>query len=83
MTWRNDSSCLGDEHWYPTPGERRARALAFAANGDMQGYLAYQKDRIVGLYGEGTLNWYWTKGLYWAYLIVADGTAGDVFIFDS
>jgi len=37
----------------------------------------------LGLYGEGTLNWYWTKGSYWAYFIVVDAKlAGFVILTD-
>lgn len=48
VTWRNDATYVGDDHWYPTREERRARALRFVRDGHIQGYLAYQGERIVG-----------------------------------
>jgi len=48
VTWRGDGSYVGDDHWYPTQEERRERALGFVRDGYMQGYLAYDGDRIIG-----------------------------------
>jgi len=48
VTWRSDDSYVGDDHWYPTREERRARALQFVRDGKLQGYLAYHGGRIVG-----------------------------------
>lgn len=49
VTWRGDASYVGNgDHWYPTKEERRQRALGFVKDGHIQGYLAYQGDRIVG-----------------------------------
>lgn len=48
VTWRRDDSYVGDDHWYPTPEERRARAIGFIKDGSLQGYLAYLGDRIIG-----------------------------------
>ena len=48
ITWRSDNSYQGDDHWYPTREERRARALEFIKAGSLQGYLAYLGDEIVG-----------------------------------
>jgi hypothetical protein len=33
VTWRSDDSYLGDDHWYPTPEERRAKAIQFINDG--------------------------------------------------
>ncbi len=48
VSWRNDDSYFGDDHWYPTPEERRERAIQFVKDGKLQGYLAYHDGRIVG-----------------------------------
>jgi len=48
VTWRNDDTYLGEDHWYPTCAERRARAVQFVQGGKLQGYLAYHEERIVG-----------------------------------
>lgn len=48
VTWRNDDTYVGDDHWYPTRTERRARAIGFVAAGSLQGYLAYNGGEIVG-----------------------------------
>jgi len=48
VTWRNDDTYVGNDHWYPTREERRARAIAFIKAGSIQGYLAYCSDEIVG-----------------------------------
>ena len=48
VTWRNDETYKGDDHWYPTKEERRERAVRFVKDGKMQGYLAYSGGKIVG-----------------------------------
>lgn len=49
VTWRSDDSYTGSgDHWFPTPEERRARALGFVGSGSLQGYLAYDGGRAVG-----------------------------------
>ena len=49
VVWRSDSSYTGDgDHWFPTQEERRERATQFVRNGNLQGYLAYRGDEIVG-----------------------------------
>ena len=49
MTWRGDESyARGEAHWFPTREERRTRALEFVRAGSIQGYLAYDGDKIVG-----------------------------------
>lgn len=48
VTWRNDDTYLGNDHWYPTEEERRTRAIGFVKSGSLQGYLAYLGDEIVG-----------------------------------
>lgn len=49
VTWRSDDSYVGNgDHWFPSREERRARALQFVKNGNLQGYLAYRGDEIVG-----------------------------------
>lgn len=48
ITWRNDDTYVGGDHWYPTREERRARAIQFIKDGKMRGYLAYSGDKIVG-----------------------------------
>ena len=48
ITWRNDETYLGNDHWYPTREERRDRAISFVMDAKLQGYLAYQGDTIVG-----------------------------------
>ena len=48
VTWRSDDTYAGDDHWYPTREERRARAVQFVRAGSLQGYLAYFGDEIVG-----------------------------------
>lgn len=48
VTWRSDDSYVGDDHWYPTRAERRARAIQFVKAGSLQGYFAYCGDEIVG-----------------------------------
>lgn len=49
ITWRSDDSYSEDgNHWYATREERRNHAVEYVKNGGLQGYLAYQGDRIVG-----------------------------------
>jgi GNAT superfamily N-acetyltransferase len=48
ITWRNDDTYVGNDHWYPTREERRERAIQFVKDGKLQGYLAYHGERIVG-----------------------------------
>jgi GNAT superfamily N-acetyltransferase len=48
VTWRSDDSYLGDDHWYPTSEERRAKAIEFIKEGKLQGYLAFHGNEIVG-----------------------------------
>ena len=48
VTWRNDDSYIGEDHWYPTEEERRERAIQFVKGGKLQGYFAYCGERIVG-----------------------------------
>lgn len=48
VTWRNDDTYIGDDHWYPTREERRDHAIQFVRAGSLQGYLAYYDDEIVG-----------------------------------
>ncbi len=49
VTWRNDASYKADaNHWYPTCGERRAHAIEFVKSGSIEGYLAYNGEKIIG-----------------------------------
>lgn len=48
VTWRSDDTYAGDDHWFPTREERRARAIGYVKSGSLQGYLAYQGEEIVG-----------------------------------
>ncbi len=49
VTWRGDDSYVGNgDHWFPTPEERRARALQFVKAGSIKGYLAYHDGACVG-----------------------------------
>lgn len=49
LTWCGDNAYQnGGSHWYPTPEERRIHAIRRIQNGDLQGYLAYKDDKIVG-----------------------------------
>ena len=67
ITWRNDDTYVGDDHWYPTREERRERAIQFIKDGKLQGYLAYHGDEIAGWCsatadcrgGVGYLRAYW------------------------
>jgi len=38
----------GGTHWYPTPEERREHAMTRVRDGNIQGYLAYCGDEIIG-----------------------------------
>lgn len=49
ITWRSDDSYIGNgDHWFPSREERRERAIQFVKAGNLQGYLAYHGDEIVG-----------------------------------
>ena len=50
VTWRSDDSYSGrdGDHWFPSWEERRERALGYVKSGSLQGYLAFQEDKIVG-----------------------------------
>ena len=48
VTWRNDDSYVNLEHWFPTCEERREKALQFVKAGNIEGYLAYCGDEIIG-----------------------------------
>ncbi|MDR1629853.1 MAG: GNAT family N-acetyltransferase [Oscillospiraceae bacterium] len=48
VIWRGDASYVGNDHWYPSSEERRERAIQFIRDGDLQGYLAYHGEGIVG-----------------------------------
>ncbi len=48
VSWRSDDSYYGDDHWYPTAEERRAKAIQFIKEGKLQGYLAFNGEKIVG-----------------------------------
>jgi GNAT superfamily N-acetyltransferase len=49
VTWCGDNIYLnGGSHWFPSPMERRVHAVQRVKDGDIQGYLAYCDDRIVG-----------------------------------
>ena len=49
VIWRSDDSYTGDgDHWFPSREERRERAIQFVRAGNLQGYLAYRGDEIVG-----------------------------------
>ncbi len=48
ISWRSDDSYSGDDHWYPTPEERRAKAIRFIKEGKLQGYLAFHGEKAVG-----------------------------------
>ena len=49
VTWRSDNSYVGNgDHWFPSCEERRERAIQFVRAGNLQGYLAYCGDEIVG-----------------------------------
>jgi GNAT superfamily N-acetyltransferase len=49
VTWCGDKVYHnGGSHWYASPEERRAHALRRVRDGDIQGYLACDGNRIVG-----------------------------------
>ena len=48
VSWRNDETYFGDDHWYPTREERRERSVQFVKDGKIQGYFAYHGKKIVG-----------------------------------
>lgn len=48
VTWRSDDSYDNGNHWFSTREERRARAIEFVKKGNLQGYLAYCGEKIVG-----------------------------------
>ncbi len=48
VTWRSDASYADGMHWYPTPEQRRERAMAYVRSGGIQGYLAFCGGRAVG-----------------------------------
>jgi len=53
VTWRTDDTYACDKngnwnHWFLTREERRKRAIQFIEAGSLQGYLAYNGDKIVG-----------------------------------
>ena len=49
VTWRSDESYSSDNrHWFATREERRERAINYVNTGNLQGYLAYYKNKIVG-----------------------------------
>lgn len=48
VTWRSDDSYENLSHWFPTREERRSRAIEFVKAGNLQGYLAYHDNEIVG-----------------------------------
>ncbi|MCL2284958.1 MAG: GNAT family N-acetyltransferase [Firmicutes bacterium] len=49
ITWCGDNVYdNGGGYWYPSPEERRIHAIQRIHDGDLQGYLAYYNDKIVG-----------------------------------
>ena len=49
ITWCNDDIYLnGGSHWFSSPEERRRNAIQRVRDGNIQGYLAYYDDKIVG-----------------------------------
>lgn len=48
VTWRADASYDDGCHWYPTEEMRRAKAMEFVQAGGIEGYLAYEGDRMIG-----------------------------------
>jgi len=38
----------GGEHWYSTPEERRTHGMKRVLDGDIQGYLAYNENSVIG-----------------------------------
>ena len=49
VTWRADEAYSDGCHWYPTEETRRAKAMAYVQNGGIEGYLAYDGERVIGL----------------------------------
>ena len=49
VTWRSDDSFDDDNpHWYFSREERREKAISFVKGRKIQGYLAYDDERVVG-----------------------------------
>jgi len=49
ITWCGDNVYLnGGKHWFSSPVERRVNAINRIQNGDIQGYLAYFNNEVVG-----------------------------------
>jgi ribosomal protein S18 acetylase RimI-like enzyme len=49
VTWRSGGwNDEGNDHWFPAREERRERAIGFVKDSYIQGYLAYNGDKIVG-----------------------------------
>jgi GNAT superfamily N-acetyltransferase len=49
ITWCGDNVYNnGGRHWFDSPDERRIQAVSRVRNGDIQGYLAYLDNKIVG-----------------------------------
>jgi GNAT superfamily N-acetyltransferase len=49
ITWCSDNIYLnGGKHWFSSPEERRIHGLKRVQDGDIQGYLAYCDEKIVG-----------------------------------
>jgi GNAT superfamily N-acetyltransferase len=49
VSWRSDKTYAnGEAYWFPTREERRERAIGYIKSGDIQGYLAYYGDRVIG-----------------------------------
>lgn len=48
VTWRADEAYSDGCHWYPTEETRRAKAMAYVQNGGIEGYLAYDGERVIG-----------------------------------
>ena len=48
VTWRADEAYCDGCHWYPTEETRRAKAMAYVQNGGIEGYLAYDVERVIG-----------------------------------
>jgi len=49
ITWCGDNVYKnGGKHWFDSPNERRIHAVKRVCNGDIQGYLAYYNDEIIG-----------------------------------
>jgi GNAT superfamily N-acetyltransferase len=49
ITWCGDNVYNnGGKHWFQSPDERRSNAIKRVQNGDIQGYLAYNDNNILG-----------------------------------